>query len=582
MKSPIHAMLWEIWRVTRGEIAVRLALGIVGGLLVLAWCAVSATSENAKGAENIKDFGAAIALVLLVVPHFIGWAFLARLNGGRLGFPLYLHFTRPVRTVVVVGLLMAYLVAVPTAIYLASALLLRVISGYPFPLLPVAAWIAALTLIYLALAWSNRSRVIQQLVMMVVSSGWIFLFVHRLTAVELEGGYDWPPRLWPELFDFPLSDYVLIAVVGLASFGIAVAGVARQRRGDAPAAWTPGTGFPEWLVNLFRFPCPTSSATRAQVWFELKSRGLPVLTIAVVLAIANPLVFAACRAIEAISSDGIAELIASSLVGVACLASAITAIGIGAINTFGIRWKQAGLLLDATQPYGTARLVVLKVLVRSICMLTALIVLGVSLWTTFALVPLSISDKIGSRLEIADVPLSSWLHSIEGSVAALGGYDLFALALLVAIGVVVWVTTLAVLFALMMRYRHVVTAALLSLVYGLVLGLLALAEQKGLVSAFLVDAIFVATRWILAGATVFAIAYLFWSGFAERVLTAGYACGTVVISAVFAVAWLTLRAGGAQFAGMPATNAASMAWPLFLPLIVGVLAPWSLNRIRHW
>ena len=39
MRSPIVAMLWEIWRLTRVEAAWKLALGIVGGLAVLALCA---------------------------------------------------------------------------------------------------------------------------------------------------------------------------------------------------------------------------------------------------------------------------------------------------------------------------------------------------------------------------------------------------------------------------------------------------------------------------------------------------------------------------------------------------------------
>ena len=111
------------------------------------------------------DNGAAIAMTLLVLPHLVGWLSLARLNGGRPGFPLYLHYTRPVRTAVIVGLPMAYLTAMSSAIYLVSALLLRVTSGYAFPLLPVAAWIAALTLVFVAAGWSTRDRTIPVLVM---------------------------------------------------------------------------------------------------------------------------------------------------------------------------------------------------------------------------------------------------------------------------------------------------------------------------------------------------------------------------------------------------------------------------------
>ena len=166
MRSPIVAMLWEIWRVTRVEAAWKLAFGIVGGLAVLALCAAFAPADNAKRYEDIMDNGAAVAMILLVLPHLVSWLSLARLNGGRPGFPLYLHYTRPVRTAVIVGLPMAYLTAMSSAVYLVSALLLRVTSGYAFPLLPVAAWIAALTLVLVAATWSTRNRTIQVCVMM--------------------------------------------------------------------------------------------------------------------------------------------------------------------------------------------------------------------------------------------------------------------------------------------------------------------------------------------------------------------------------------------------------------------------------
>ena len=158
-------MLWETWRVTRVEAAWKLALGIVGGLAVLGLHATFAPADDAKGYEDFTDIGAAMAMTLLVLPHVMGWPSMAKLNGGRPGFPLYLHYTRPVRTAVVVGLPMAYLTAAASAIYLVSALVLRVTSGYAFPLLPVAAWIAALTLIGVAATWSTRNRSVQVVTM---------------------------------------------------------------------------------------------------------------------------------------------------------------------------------------------------------------------------------------------------------------------------------------------------------------------------------------------------------------------------------------------------------------------------------
>src|SRR5262245_66405828 len=72
----------------------------------------------------------------------------------------------------------------------------------------------------------------------------------------------------------------------------------------AAITWTPGRGWRDLLVSLFRLPCPTSSATRAQLWFDLKSNGLPVLTIGVALAIVILLVSAVSGPIDgAINAD---------------------------------------------------------------------------------------------------------------------------------------------------------------------------------------------------------------------------------------------------------------------------------------
>ena len=81
---------------------------------------------------------------------------------------------------------------------------------------------------------------------------------------------------------------------------------------------------------------------------------------------------------------------------------------------------------------------------------------------------------------------------------------------------------------------------------------------------------------------VFTTVYIFWSGFAERVLTIRYAGGAVALSAAFGAAWLTmLHIAGVQLAGMSAMNAISVVSPALLPLMASGLAPWSLGRIRH-
>jgi len=583
MRSPSLAILWEVWRATRVEAAWKLALGSGAGIVIL----VLSYSQR----EIVKDANAAIALVGIVIPHLIGWLSMARLNNGRAGFPLYLHYTHPVRTAVVVGLPMAYLTALSSAIYLVSALLLRATSGYAFPLLPVAAWMAALTVIGVAGTWSTRNRSVQVNTMVSATAIAYLVSMERLTGVEIPDNYDWPPRLWPTLFDWPLTDYAVIALIGVASFGFTVAGVARQRRGDGWAEVLPAQrgGVWAWLVDSIRVPCPTSSATRAQVWFDLKSNGLPLLTIGVALASVILLVSAVSGPIDA-------ALNADSGVHASCpleecfytrsLPPLLTPLALFVMlflgrNAFGIRSRQGRTYIgafEATQPHGAVQMAALKLLVRSACLLAALIAIGASAWMSLPL----LGDSV--FIQMWGVPLNSKSSVVNDVVATLTGYEQIALAVVAAVAVVTWVAAVAGLGALWARYaRRVNIAGASLLLSGLAIASLAVAQRNGSVSPFVLDALFVAARWTAAAAIVGATVYLYRGCFAERTLTPRYALGALLVSATFAAAWVALLGvAGVQFTSMPWTSIASMLlWPLFLPLFTSALAPWSYSRVRH-
>ena len=588
LRSPIVAMLWELWRVTRTEVAWKLALPIGGGLAALALGAAFAPPDDPKTYQDVNDNLAALALILIVVPHLVGWVSMGKLNNGQPGFPLYLTYTRPVRTAVIVGVPMAYLSALSSAIYLVSAMVLRVSSGYAFPLQPVAAWMAALSVVVLAGVWSTRITIIGVLVMMFAIVKGLVTAIQRLTAVEIPDTFDWPPRLWPTLFDFPRTDYAWIALIGLVSFGITVAAVTRERRGDHLGAFTgtPGAGLWDRLVGLFRFPCPTSSATRAQLWFALKSNGLPVLTIGVALAIVIVLISAVSGPIDAAwNADPdvpcpIGECFwARAWPPLITPLSLLVVLALGG-NAFGIRRRQGRSYIrafEATQAYGTAQLAVLKLLVKSVCVLAALIAIGVSVWISMPL----LGDAV--FLQMWEVPLNSQRSALNVAIAALTGYEQLALAVVAAVGVAVWVASWASLGALRTRYpRRLTIAACLLLLYGLALALLALAAWRGIVPEIPLGAILRATSWVAAAAIVFATVYLAWRTFAERLLTVRQAWGIVFVSTAFAAAWLTvLRAAGLSLADMPAADFVRMLSPAWLTLTVSVLAPWSYSRIRH-
>ena len=331
---------------------------------------------------------------------------------------------------------------------------------------------------------------------------------------------------WPALFDFSLADYALIAAMGLVSFGVAVAGVARQRRGDAKVAmpWTAARADSRsWLVALFRFPCPTSSPTRAQVWFDLKSSGLPVLAIGVALAIVIPLLFVVTTRLDVVLS-GFYTRPATRGVAVVVAMFSLPAVLILGGNAFGIRARQGrtyASAFEATQACGTARMAGLKVLVRSVCLLAALVAVGTSVWTSASVIPFDVLEDNDTFIEKSRSPLSGWMRAIEGAVGAMSANELLALAFVAVIVVAVMVASRAALAALRARYpRRLNIAGSLLLLHGLVLVLLApdgRARKSDWRSCS--DALFGATPWIAAAALVLATVYLFWRSLAERLLT---------------------------------------------------------------
>ena len=561
MRSPILAMLWEIWRLTRVEAAWRLAGGIVG-----AWTVLGVFAAFAPDRPAFQDFGVAIALVVLVVPHTTGWISLTRLTGGMPGFPFSLHYTLPVRTTVLVGVPMAYLTVGSATTYLVAALLMRLTSGHPFPLLPVAAWIAALTVVLVAANWLSRNPVFWMLSAAPAVAAWLLLADHRLNAEEIQGSFDWPPYLWATRFDFPLTDYAFIGAIALASLGAVVARVARERHGDMRAIPLTFGDPPDELIGLFRFRCPTSSPTLAQLWFELKSGGLPLVTIGAVVAILNPLFFAVTGYIDAWLSSMYARTFAIMFATISLLILQFLW-----HNAFGVRWRRGRWYpsaFETTLSCGTSRLAALKVLVRSVCALAALTLVVVSLWVSL---PLLGPGKIPELLR-------SGQRAIEGGIGALTGYQQLALSAVASIGLVVTVALLAALWALGARYprRMNRAAGSLLLLHCLVLFLLVLNGRRGI--GLFVEAM----GWIDAPLLLFATIYLTWKVFAERLLSLRSTVGIVLISAAFGVAWVTvLRAAGVQLAGMPTMDAAWMLSPSLLPLMASAVAPWSLSRIRH-
>ena len=546
MRSSIVAILWENWRLTRVEAALRLGQGVVLGSAAMLWF----------------DAGATIAFWIILCSNAFIWFSIAKLNGGRFmdgykpGFPFYLLYSRPVPTIVFVGVTVMYDALSGVVLYLVSAAFVGFAFGQPLPLFSVIPWILASRLAYTCVQWSTPNRIVQ----------WVgSLVVYPPLFISIQHSVGSPPQV-----ELSITENAVMILVCVVSFVLTVAGVARQRRGDFVAVVPRSersVGYPDWLVSLFRFPCPTTSATRAQVWFELKSSGLPVVTIGLAMAVLIFLLYAISIAVAPARPAAVAAPI---MFGIPLLLFYFGG------NAFGIRRRQGRTYVsafEATQPYNTAQQAVVKVLVRTACVLAALIAVGVSLWASSSLMSAWTEWVPGGQQVDARPGLLQTRQKIGDAVGGLTGFALAVPAIVTSVAVAFLVASLAAFTALRARYsRRVLVAGLLLLLFVLAFALLAWVTKRGIAPEFLMHTILWATGWIALAAMALTTIYLIWSGFAGRALTVRYACGALVIAAAI---------GAARLAGMPAMNVAGLLWLVLPILTVSFLAPWSLNRVRH-
>jgi hypothetical protein len=546
LHSPIVAMLWENWRLTRVEAAQRLALGLLAGATAM----------------TVTDDGATFAFWLLLAAHSFIWFSIAKLNGGKFadgykpGFPFFLLYTRPVSTVMLVGVAMAYDALTCLALYLASAALLGFVFDKPIPVFSVALVILASHFAYACVQWSTRSRLVQW-----VGSIPFYLPLFFMLQTKVKASLE---------FQFSLAENTFLVLMCVVSFALTVAGVARQRRGDlvsvVPQQKEGAGGYPDWLVNLVRFRCPTSSATRAQIWFELRSSGLPVLTIGLGVAILIFVLFLVSVSIPPARYAAVS-------VTMFCLPVMLFGLG---VNAFGIRRKQGrtyASTFEMTQPFGTARLAALKLSVRTACVLVALVAIGLSVWGSSSFIGAwDAWVPSGSNVD-ASPGLLKLRRQIGQEFAGLAWPAFTALAAVASILIAGIVAFQATRPALKARYpRVLLVVQWLPAVWGLALVLLTLAIRAGFALAPFVDALITATLWIAGTAMVIGTIYFLWSGLTKRTITLGYAGGALGMAAL-------LVATGSF--GLDGEGKIAPYWLALLILMIMILAPWSLGRVRH-
>ena len=306
------------------------------------------------------------------------------------------------------------------------------------------------------------------------------------------------------------------------------------------------------------FPCPTSSATKAQVWFELRSGGLRVMAHGLALAALIYFLFAM----------GIPYVFFRPFAMIAVFGAIFASMLLYGRNAFGIRRAQKRAYLsafEATQPCGTAKMASVKLLVRTACMIVALATIGVSSWVSISLVN-EWAPWISEKGKTINLPLLEARSGLARELfEELTAYQFAAQMVTTLVIVFAAIAVLAAFTALWARYPRRV------LITGLLLFLCGFALQLGAQS--LPPAIRTSIHWIIAAAMLVTIISLLRSGFAERALTITYVCGAIAISVANFVACLATN--------LPPISVGEVTRQMLLPLMICVLAPWALSRIRH-
>ena len=543
MRAEATAMLWESWRLTRRGMAFGVLIAIIGGSAILL--------SDAEG-----DLRATIVLLLITILSLPASRWVGLERGG---FPFYLGYVRPVPTWLLVGVPMAYHAASCAVLYLTPMIVLRTAFGIPFPLLPVAASIAAIRLVFTTCLWWTKDSTMQK-VGLVSAAVLAFSVMRRLNPVNLPGN-DFPPDRWADMFAFSLADYGLIAFVMTAAIGVTIVGVARQRRGDDQfSLLRNGVGvfgfpaIPRWFGFWFQAPCPTSSPVKAQLWMEMKSTGVPVLSIGVMLAMGIPVLLLAANAYQ------------WDLPVLFAMLSFLPPVKIGLLSMFRIQRKQGTAYMsafDATCALGTAQLVGLKMAVTVMCILGAWVVIGTSLWFSLSIV----------RDFTNFGPMQ---RNLAGTLAAQPGYRLAALAAVASIQLSAIAAFLAAGEVFFVLHAKRVLIGVLGVVLYVLVSVFAVTEDW--VGPSFVEA----HAWAIAVLIPIGAVWVFRRALADRMFTGRQTGAAVLTWAAFATVYLAfLRESGSLQSEMPSAFIALMVSLSLAPLAAVALAPWSFGLIRH-
>lgn len=395
MRSPAQALVWQLWRRRRWVLAA-----VLSYVLLLA-AFYRALPEGALAERLGPEYQ--LQTVMPFLPVFLAFFVVFTYTGenspgeGRVSdFPARM-FTLPVRTALLVGcpLLMGVLALALTWVTLTGFVLWP--CAIAVPLAWPVALLAALLATLQALSW------------------WPFAWpmLRIPVAVLLLTALVGAPFLAP--MDATGEVVLTASFAGLTSvaYAVAVAGVARARRGEALGAPWSDQLVAGLLPRFGQRAAPFASPARAQLWFEWRRHGVVLPAF-----MTWPLLFLSAMSLFDQEAKSTLVLMIGASLFLVPLMAAIVGAGLGKSDFWAKDLRLAPFL--ATRPITSGALVLAKLEVAAVSTLAAwaLVLTATALWLAL----LGDLPELGRR---ASLLLQTYPASRLGAVVLLGAVGLF-------------------------------------------------------------------------------------------------------------------------------------------------------------
>ncbi len=556
MQTPLQAMIWELWRTSRGELLIR--IGWLCIFVLLAWCVPVGMGANSPAVDVING----VLILMLMLASIASPTWMLQFDRNQAGFSFRLGFVRPVSTTVLVVVPTVYTMVTAAICFLVPETLLGLLRGTFMPIVGPAVVIASIVACFTAATWSPTTVIGKMVGLAGVIGGAVWLVVYHSQSIGSE------PLLMAlgksSFFDFGWQIYVVFFAVTTLALVATVVAVDRQRHGDR---WRFGSFVAARVARLrgrqrtLASPTtkPFASRFAAQCWYEMRRYGSRMLVMSAFCAL---LVLALVSIVPLIQprwqGGPIVWLMALALCPFVYQI-------IGADGALGLRQKQGATrfpAFDATRAMSNDRLIACKLLVIAACSLIGWLGMGIVAglhtvvagdWQMWGKIGETVSQAVGGTSVtwwIAGISSAALLYiSSTVGLLALGLwlpshprlFQVVSLALYLQIALMIW------------DARHDWSLRPLWVVYGYTIALTivvgcVVALKKAILSGFL-------------GKRLFGCVFCLWG--------------------IYAISIITLYLSAAPATPIPTVVVVLAGSSLLIPLAAVAFAPLALASYRH-